>query len=198
MKNKLSKHLKISKNSTKIFPIFPKIKKEKNLNRSSNKFIYVASGEDHKNHQRLISAMNIVSNRIDKPIYLYLTLTENKFKRLVEIHHSKNSRLILKNLGILKQDVLYEQYSKLGYLIYPSLYESLGLPLIEAAQLDLVIIASDLPYVYEIISNYYSFDPLDINDIYLSIENVINLSKPNTSILKIKSEELALINYINE
>ena len=105
---------------------------------------------------------------------------------------------MIKNLGLLKQDMLYEKYSELGYLIYPSLYESFGLPLVEAAQLDLVIIASDLPYVNEIISNYYSFDPLDINDISLIIEKVINLSKPNTSLLKIKSEEMALINYIND
>ena len=86
----------------------------------------------------------------------------------------------------------------LGYLIYPSLNESFGLPLIEAAQLDLVIIASDLPYVNEIISNYYSFNPLDINDISLNVEKVLNLIKPNTATLRIKSEELALINYINE
>ena len=94
--------------------------------------------------------------------------------------------------------MLYEKYSELGYLIYPSLYESFGLPLIEAAQLDLVILASDLPYVNEIISSYYSFDPLDINDISLSIEKVINLRNPITSILKIKSEETGLINYIND
>jgi glycosyltransferase involved in cell wall biosynthesis len=129
---------------------------------------------------------------------LYLTLTENKFKSLVKKNYRNDSRLVIKNLGVLEQYMLYEKYSELGYLIYPSLNESFGLPLIEAAQLDLVIIASDLPYVNEIISNYYSFNPLDINDISLNIEKVLNLIKPNTATLRIKSEELALINYINE
>ena len=198
MKDKLAKHLKVSKNLIKIFPIFPLINKAKNLNRPAEKFIYVASGENHKNHQRLINALNIASNRLDKPLHLYLTLTDSEFKSLVKKNLKKNSELILKNLGIVKQDKLFEKYSELGYLIYPSLHESFGLPLIEAAQLDLVVIASDLPYVNEIISNYYSFDPLDINDISLTIEKVINLSKPKTSILKIKSEEVALINYIND
>ena len=198
MKDKLVKNLKISKDSIKIFPIFPKIKKANNFSGPTEKFIYVASGADHKNHRRLLNAMNVTSNKLDKPIHLYLTLTENKFKNLIKENHSENSKLVVKNLGVLKQDILYEKYSELGYLIYPSLYESFGLPLVEAAQLDLVVIASDLPYVNEIISNYYSFDPLDINDISLIIEKVVNLSKPNTSFLKIKSEEIALINYIND
>lgn len=198
MKDKLVKHLKISKDSIKIFPIFPKIKKISNFSGPAEKFIYVASGEDHKNHRRLLNAMNIASNKLDKPIHLYLTLTENKFKSLIKSNHFDNSKLVVKNLGVLNQDMLYKKYSELGYLIYPSLYESFGLPLIEAAQLDLVILASDLPYVNEIISSYYSFDPLDINDISLSIEKIINLRSPITSILKIKSEEKALINYIND
>ncbi len=198
MKDKLVRHLKISKNSIKIFPIFPKLKKVNNFSGPTEKFIYVASGEDHKNHRRLLNAMKLTSNKLNKRIHLYLTLTENKFKNLMKRSHIDNSKLVVKNLGVLKQDMLYEKYSELGYLIYPSLYESFGLPLIEAAQLDLVILASDLPYVNEIISSYYSFDPLDINDISLSIENVINLRSPITSILKIKSEETALINYIND
>jgi glycosyltransferase involved in cell wall biosynthesis len=198
MKDKLAGHLKISKSLIKIFPIFPKLKKSNNSNSSTQKFIYVASGENHKNHQRLITAMHIACNRLDKSLHLYLTLTDNKFDSLVKGNHRNSSKLMIKNLGVLQQDILFEKYSELGYLIYPSLYESFGLPLIEAAQLDLVIIASDLPYVNEIISNYYSFNPLDINDISLIIEKVINLSKPNTSLLKIKSEEMALINYIND
>ncbi len=198
MKDKLARHLKVSKSLIEIFPIFPKLKKINNSNKSTQKFIYVASGENHKNHQRLINAMHIACNRLDKPMHLYLTLTDNKFNSLVKESHRNSSKLSIKNLGVLKQDVLFEKYSEFGYLIYPSLYESFGLPLIEAAQLELVIIASNLAYVNEIISNYYSFNPLDINDISLIIEKVINLSKPNTSLLKIKSEEIALINYIND
>jgi glycosyltransferase involved in cell wall biosynthesis len=198
MKVKLAGSLKISRNFIKIFPIFPKLKNANKLNKSTQKFIYVASGEDHKNHQRLINAMDAASNRLNRPLHLYLTLTENKFKSLVKKNYRNDSRLVIKNLGVLEQYMLYEKYSELGYLIYPSLNESFGLPLIEAAQLDLVIIASDLPYVNEIISNYYSFNPLDINDISLNIEKVLNLIKPNTATLRIKSEELALINYINE
>jgi glycosyltransferase involved in cell wall biosynthesis len=198
MKDKLARNLKISKSLIKIFPIFPKLKKVNSLKRSTQKFIYVASGENHKNHKRLIDAMGSASSRLNKPIHLYLTLTENKFNSLIKGNNKNNPKLMIKNLGLLKQDMLYEKYSELGYLIYPSLYESFGLPLVEAAQLDLVVIASDLPYVNEIISNYYSFDPLDINDISLIIEKVVNLNDPNTSLLKIKSEEIALINYIND
>lgn len=201
MKNKLAKNLKISENLIKIFPIFPifpKLKKTNKLNRFTRKFIYVASGENHKNHQRLINAMDITSNRLDSPLHLYLTLTDNKFNSLVKKNYRNNSKLVIKNLGELKQDILYKKYSELGYLIYPSLYESFGLPLIEASQLDCVVLASDLPYVKEVIANFYSFDPIDINDISLAIEKVIYSENPNKSVLKIKSEETALINYLND
>jgi len=198
MKDKLARNLKISKNLIKIFPIFPKLKKANHLNRSTQKFIYVASGENHKNHQRLINAMDIASNRLDRPLHLYLTLADNKFQSFVKRNFRNKSKLVIKNLGVLKQDMLYEKYSELGYLIYPSLYESFGLPLIEASQLDCVVLASDLPYVKEVISNFYSFDPIDINDISLAIEKVIYSENPNKSVLKIKSEETALINYLND
>ena len=51
MKDKLVKNLKINKDSIKIFPIFPKIKKANNFSGPTEKFIYVASGADHKNHK---------------------------------------------------------------------------------------------------------------------------------------------------
>ena len=53
----------------------------------------------------------------------------------------------------------------LDYLVYPSLVESFGLPLIEAQINHVNIIASDLPYVYDVCKPYLVFDPRSVNDI---------------------------------
>ena len=44
-------------------------------------------------------------------------------------------------------------------MIFPSFYESFGLPLIEARQANLPILASDLEYVHEICAPVATFDP---------------------------------------
>jgi glycosyltransferase involved in cell wall biosynthesis len=44
-------------------------------------------------------------------------------------------------------------------LIYPSLFESFGLPLLEARQAGLPIIAAELDYVRDIVEPVVSFDP---------------------------------------
>ena len=197
MKNKLSNSLKISENLINVLPVFPSLEKTKKSNKEKHGFIYVASGEYHKNHERLVKGMQLASKNLNISLNLYVTLQNNDFKNLLKKTSSQNSALEIKNLGILRQDLIFEYYSKLEFFIYPSLFESFGLPVIEASQLNCVILASDLPYVSEIISDFYSFDPLDINDISLVVEKVIcskNLKKP---ILKIKSQETALINYLN-
>ena len=141
--------------------------------------------------------MQMASNKLNMSLNLYVTLENNDFQDLLRKTSLQNSKLEIKNLGILRQDLIFEYYSKLEFFIYPSLFESFGLPLIEASQLNCVILASDLPYVSEVISNFYSFNPLDINDISLVIEKVIYSKNPNKPILKIKSQETALINYLN-
>ena len=51
-------------------------------------------------------------------------------------------------------------YRRVDALIYPSFAESLGLPLIEARQARLPILASELDYVRDVIDPEESFDPM--------------------------------------
>ena len=54
-----------------------------------------------------------------------------------------------------------ELYFNCPYLIFPSIIESFGLPLIEAADSGMKVIASDLPYVYDVVKPSLTFDPYD-------------------------------------
>jgi len=98
-------------------------------------FVYVASGEPHKNHRRLIEAWCLLAEEGLFPL-LYLTLDETRFATLYREIQVMRQRYGLKvmNAGELTYEDILALYKKAGALIYPSTFESLGLPLIEAHQ----------------------------------------------------------------
>ena len=77
------------------------------------------------------------------------------------------------NHGFCNPDELYRE-SK--YLIYPSLTESFGLGLIEAVGYRCEVIASDLPYVFEICRPFNVFDPSNSKDIAAKVEGALTIN----------------------
>jgi glycosyltransferase involved in cell wall biosynthesis len=122
-------------------------------------FLYVASGEGHKNHATLIEAWGLLANDGVFPS-LALTLTPEAAPALCErIIKVAASGLSIHNIGVLPHDRLLKIYGSSGALIYPSSFESFGLPLIEARQAGLPILASELDYVRDVIDPDETFDP---------------------------------------
>lgn len=118
---------------------------------------------------------------------------------------SSSSKLILDKIDFLKKmgvniinhkecsiQQIKELYKISNYFIFPSLAESFGLPLIEAASAGCKIIASDLPYVFNIIDPSLTFNPMD----YQSIVNSLITSKDYSNIKKARClSKIKLINY---
>ena len=122
-------------------------------------YLYVASGEPHKNHRRLLQAWILLANRGFRPS-LCLTLDSQRdavlcawVKRLVRRH----------GLRVFNHPVPPSQiagvYAQCGALIYPSLFESFGLPLLEARRAGLSIVAAERDYVRDVVTPVVSFDP---------------------------------------
>ena len=122
-------------------------------------FIYVASGEPHKNHRQLIEAWCLLSEQNLFPS-LCLTLDENASAELCAwIDMKKNNHgLKLTNVGFIPHDQVLALYSQAQALIYPSRFESFGLPLIEASQAGLPVLAAELDYVRDVLDPVQSFD----------------------------------------
>lgn len=123
-------------------------------------FIYVATGEPHKNHCNLISAWILLAKEGFFPS-LCLTVDEymsSDVARYIQVANS-NYGLKLINLGIVAGTVVNTLYSESRALIYPSLMESLGLPLIEARQAGLPVLAPELDYVRDVLDPEQTFDP---------------------------------------
>ena len=131
-----------------------------NLNDDSSIFIYIASGEPHKNHRKLIEAWILLAQEGLFPL-LILTIERSQYPELLIWIDTKvkEHQLLLKNHGLISHDKVLDLYNRASALIYPSTFESFGLPLIEARRACLPVLASELDYVRDILDPEESFDP---------------------------------------
>jgi glycosyltransferase involved in cell wall biosynthesis len=126
----------------------------------ANDFIYVATGEPHKNHRRLIEAWCLLAQDGIFPS-LWLTLDVTKHADLCQWLELQKTHLALRieNLGVQPHDEIRRLYTQVKALIYPSTFESFGLPLIEARQAGLAVLASELDFVRDVLDPEQVFDP---------------------------------------
>lgn len=123
-------------------------------------FIYVASGETHKNHRRLVEAWRLlcesdlrpsllltVSKKADPGLYAWISEQAALYDLQIELR------------GDLVHAELLRLYTQSRCKIYPSLLESYGLPLVEATAMGLPIIASERDFVRDVCSPRETFDP---------------------------------------
>jgi len=123
-------------------------------------YIYVASGDPHKNHRNLILAWVELAKRGYYPS-LCLTLKETSSYKLVSwISYIKEKyQLNIYMVGEIAHKKIQDYYRASSALIYPSYTESFGLPLIEAASIGMPILASKLSYVHDVVEPTLTFDP---------------------------------------
>lgn len=148
-------------------------------------FVYVASGEPHKNHSNLIAAWCLLSKENLYPS-LCLTLDIQESRGLVE--KMERDRLIyglnIENIGILPHDKISMLYTQSKALIFPSKFESLGLPLIEARQAGISVVASELDFVRDVLDPEEAFDP----------ESPISIARAVKRFLMVDEKPLHLLN----
>lgn len=127
---------------------------------SDKSFICVSSGDAHKNIENLILAWEILAEQNIYPPLL-LTLSKIQYPGLVKWIEVKISErgLMIKNLEAVNHSDIGEIYKMGSALIFPSLTESLGLPLIEAREANVDIIAPELDYVRDVVCPAETFDP---------------------------------------
>ncbi|SFE99512.1 Glycosyltransferase involved in cell wall bisynthesis [Bacillus sp. OV194] len=122
------------------------------------KLVYPTNREKYKNNIRLIRAVNNYNSKYQQKVTLYLTI-------------DGESTEYIKYIGKIPYESVYNIYSMSDALIFPSLTESLGLPIIEAAQSKIDLILADLPYAHEYkeLENVIYFKPRNIKSIEKAI-----------------------------
>jgi glycosyltransferase involved in cell wall biosynthesis len=141
-------------------------------------FIYVASGEPHKNHQHLLDAWCLLADEGILPS-LCFTLDENRFVEIMKNVNliKKNQKLKITNTGKLPHKDVLALYRQSAAMIYPSAFESFGIPLIEARQAGLPVLAPELDYVRDVLDPEETFDPESPRSIARAVKRFMGIEE---------------------
>jgi len=114
--------------------------------------LYPAMAFPHKNHLRLFEALAILRDR--HGIVLPLVCTGRPYEPHAAAIAAAIARFRLgdqvRMLGLVPTDDLHALYRSAWALVFPSLFEGLGLPILEAFQYDLPVLASDATCLPEV------------------------------------------------
>ncbi len=122
-------------------------------------FFYPADAVGHKNHVNLLKAWVLLKNQGYSP-KLRLTLTDNEMSRISEqagvaIDSAENIENIKR---ISRSDVIRYMVNS-SAMIFPSLAETFGLPMLEARSQGVAILASERDFVRDVCTPVETFDP---------------------------------------
>jgi hypothetical protein len=199
VKINLSRFLFVKENMITIHPFFS-LPEKKNIEVKLNVFFYPADGTRQKNHIFLFNVWEKFFLKYNYSPTLFVTIDEKKYPLLIQsILFYKKKGLNIVNLGHLNYNEIIKYYVSSKYIVFPSLTESFGLPLLEACIYNCKIIAADLEYVHEIIQPSITFNVNSEDDLVEIIYNTIkNDNFLNHPFIKIKNNMKELIKLINE
>jgi glycosyltransferase involved in cell wall biosynthesis len=144
-------------------------------------FVYIASDEAHKNHSTLLETWRLLSDAGLKPSLALTVSAKSKLADIIEDFKNIHG-LDISNLGSLNSVEISRLYNSSAALIYPSTTESFGLPLIEASQYGLPILASELDYVRDVVDPIQTFDPHSPVSIARAVRRFLGKSEPVVTI----------------
>ncbi|MDH4377723.1 MAG: glycosyltransferase [Ramlibacter sp.] len=145
-------------------------------------FIYPADGESHKNHLRLLEAWRVLGVRGLRPsLALTLGPRDQALVRLVETYRTEHG-VRVHDLGQRPHAEVLGLYRRSGALVFPSLGESFGLPLVEAKRCGLPIVASELDFVRDVCEPAQTFDPKSPQSIARAVERFLGMATPGTQL----------------
>jgi len=160
-----------------VLPFAGKIKFESDIPYRKFNFIYVAGDEVHKNHTTLLEAWRLLADAGLKPSLALTVPAESALAGEIE-NFRKNTDIDISNLGVLQASEIHRLYSSSSALIFPSTSESLGLPLIEAAQHGLPILAPEMDYVRDVVDPVQTFDPRSSVSIARAVRRFLGNPEP--------------------
>lgn len=150
------------------------VKEYFNITNFKNNFFYPASNYVYKNHRVIFNAvLNLKQQGIDN-FKVVFTLNENNLPedcKKIYAQVKENIELV----GDISHDQVMQYYSE-SVLIFPSYIETFGLPLLEARECKSPIIASDMPFSREILSDYDKvnyFDAFSADELTAHLKNIL-------------------------
>jgi glycosyltransferase involved in cell wall biosynthesis len=169
-------------------------------NHSSFQFIYPASAYDYKNHAVIVEALQRLKTEDLRKMKIQFTLNEGENRYATSLSNKvKQSQLPIEFIGTIKHSELVHRYESHS-LLFSSLVESQGFPLIEAMKAGSLIVAINLPYAKQTLLDYPNamyFDSAEsLANIFKSILNDQYPMVPN--IYSKRFEHPSLVMHLEE
>ena len=149
--------------------------------RPAGEFVFISNPSPQKNYPALLAAWGILLDKGIEPV-LHVTVDDTA----PAITQQMNA-LIERGARIFNHVYIdpKELYFNCPYLIFPSLVESFGLPLIEAAESGMKILASDLEFVYDVVTPSATFNQSDPHSIADAVTNAMTNDLPFPKIIAV-------------
>ena len=127
-------------------------------------FCYVGIPSAHKNHERFFEALSILSQEGVKA-RVAVTISDAPADRglLAAVDRLNREGIVtVSNWGLVSFEEACSIYNQSQSLFFPSLKESFGMPVVEALELGLQLLISDLPYADALVRGGVRFDPYSV------------------------------------
>ncbi|WP_330961894.1 glycosyltransferase [Photobacterium sp. 53610] len=138
-------------------------------------FCFIGLPSIHKKHDFLFDCLSRLST-LKIPCKVIVTVpNEERYENILnEINVINKRRIVsIENLGLLPFEKIVDVYRASSALIFPSILESFGLPLIEAAMLKLPIFAPNLNYVNDVIGDCNYIDIANVEDTVMKMKDYL-------------------------
>jgi len=155
--------------------------------RGGPKFLLMVSEVlEHKNLRRLVEAYANLAQSVDEDLHLVIAGPIGSAR----LRHSLEQFLAEKGLwqkvkfrGLVSSAELADLYHQAELLVFPSLAETFGLPLIEAMSCGLPVVASNSTAIPEVCGDAACyFNPLDVDDMTRAVKHVLTDSSLRCSL----------------
>ena len=175
---------------------FSLIREKYNL--PENFVFYPAQCWFHKNHIKLVEAFEIVSKQIDN-VYLILTGSQkNNYNNLMQRINKLNLKDKVKHLGYVNYEDLPYIYKMSKFLVMPTLFESVSIPIYEAFALEVAVCSSNTVALPEQVGDAgILFNPNDENDIADKMTMYLNDNNLRSDKAKLGLERVKDFNHEN-
>lgn len=128
-------------------------------------FIYPATSPTYKEHITLVRALQVLKDGdLRSRIRIHLTIKENEredLRSLIDTFRLQHNTVFH---GPMPHELLLSMYKAADGLLFPSVIETIGLPLLEAAAFGLPVMANDLEYVKDVLNGYDGLVTVPLRD----------------------------------
>lgn len=186
-------HLRMAKRTHNLEPVLNTLLASLNITEKEY-LLYPANFWSHKNHEMLFTALNMAyhQNKLSKKIKLVCTGSPGHRQQwLIKAVKKMGLESQIVFTGYLDNTDLAELLNKCAGVIFPSLYEGFGLPILEAMAAHIPVACSNITSIPEVAGNgAIYFDPRKPDEIVNAMDKLVNDNKLCKELIEIANQRV--------